>query len=301
LRLAIAATPQVAIPSLEFLLTSGHEIVCIITQPDAPAGRGRILTETPVAQWSSQAGITTYKTDKSDEIATLVSSVDLLITIGYGVLLPKTVLDAPTKGCINLHFSLLPAWRGAAPVQRSIEAMDPFTGVTVFQLDEGMDTGPIYSSMRFALDIDITADELFHELAQLGAECLDDSLMKIERGDRPVPQKSDGASRAYKLSKAEGEIDWSRKANEVSAKIRAFTSNPGAWTLYKGQNIKIDTPSLTEIQLPPGELSVVGERVVVGTHDVALEIGYVTPAGKARMDAASWARGARLTHGDHFG
>jgi methionyl-tRNA formyltransferase len=216
-------------------------------------------------------------------------------------MLPADVLSAPRFGCINLHFSLLPAWRGAAPVQRSIEAQDSLTGVTVFAMDEGMDTGPIYTQLRFALDQDITADELFVELSHLGVTAIEESLELISQGVKPKPQSVVGISRALKLSKAEGLIDWSQSAEKVFAKIRAFTSNPGAWTKIKDTVVKIDSVSISQEVLSVGEIAVTPSTVHIGTASYALLIEGVTPAGKSHMKAADWARGARLTPGDLCG
>ena len=172
MRIAVAASPDVAIPTIEALRSSKFELVRIISQPDKPAGRGKVLTPTPVSQWALENGVELARPEGFEEIAQSVQDLDCVITIGYGVLLPEKVLEIPTHGFINLHFSLLPRWRGAAPVQRSIEARDAVSGVTVFQLDAGMDTGPIYSVHRFALDNDITSDELLVELGALGIEAI---------------------------------------------------------------------------------------------------------------------------------
>jgi methionyl-tRNA formyltransferase len=195
LRIAVAATPAVAIPTLNALLDSEHVLALIITQPDRPAGRGLQLQESDVSQWAAAKAIHTFKPETSEQLLPLLADVDVLLTIGYGVLLPSEVINAPTYGSLNLHFSLLPRWRGAAPVQRAIEAGDSLSGVTVF-----------------ALDSDITSDELFNELADVGVEAVMETLAAIEAGRKPTAQKSEGATRAYKLQKSEGEIDWQASA-----------------------------------------------------------------------------------------
>jgi len=301
LRIAVAATPAVAIPTLNALLDSEHVLAFIITQPDRPAGRGLQLQESDVSQWAAANAIQTFKPETSDELIPLLSHIDVLLTIGYGVLLPSRVINAPTYGSLNLHFSLLPRWRGAAPVQRAIEAGDSLSGVTVFALDEGMDTGPIYSVKKFALDSDITSDELFIELADVGVEAVMEALAAIASGTKPTPQNGEGATRAYKLQKSEGEIDWHASAEEISRKVRAFTSNPGAWTTFRGLTMKIDTVSINETKLEPGLIVQEGKKVNVGTGTTSLTIGFCTPAGKQRMDSASWSNGARLTTGEKFG
>jgi methionyl-tRNA formyltransferase len=301
LRIAVAATPEVAIASLEKLLSSGQNLSLVLTQPDRPAGRGRQVQESAVSKWAHQKGIPTVKPEGVAEILASLADIDLLITIGYGVLLPIEVLKKPKFGCINLHFSLLPRWRGAAPVQRAIEARDSLTGVTVFALDEGMDTGPIYLAKRFALDSDITSDELFIELAELGALALLEALEMIAEGRPPAAQPSTGQTRALKLSKEEGAISWSHPSEVVSAKIRAFTSEPGAWTTFRGSSIIISKVAASEEVLSPGELRFTEKTLLVGTATKALAIYSVRPAGRSTMDASSWANGARLQDGDHFG
>ena len=298
MRLAVAASPELAIPTLEALLGSSHELVSVISQPDRPAGRGKMLTPTPVSEWALAHQVRLHRPDSKEEIAAAVEGVDCVLTIGYGVIIPESILSIPRYGFLNLHFSLLPRWRGAAPVQRSIEAGDAVTGVTVFQLDAGMDTGPIYTVHRFALDNDITSDELFVELGNLGVEAVLETLDKIERGERPQPQPSTGATRALKLSREEGRIDWNLAAEQVSAKIRAFTSNPGAWTTLRGSPIKIATPVITSEKIEPGAIVVKEKKVLIGTATNALEIGFITTVGKAQSPAAAWANGARLQPGD---
>lgn len=297
----MAATPDVAIPTLNWLITSEHQLLSVITQPDRPAGRGRTLKESVISEWARENDVPCLKPASVTETATLIEGADVLLTIGYGVLLPEELLSIPMHGCLNLHFSLLPRWRGAAPVQRAIEAGDPVSGVTVFQLDPGMDTGPIYSVKRFALDSDITSDELFSELGALGVEAVEDSLNAIKAGIRPEPQKSDGATRAMKISKEECEINWNLDAQLISQKIRAFTSSPGAWTRFRGDVVKIDSVNISEETLQPGLLKVVNKELFVGTSTEALSIGFLTPAGKSRMDAKSWLNGARLSDGELFG
>ena len=301
MRIVIAATPGVAIPSLDAVLESEHELISVITPPDRPAGRGLALTQSPVSQWASERNVTVHKPERGADLHPFISDIDLLITIGYGVLLTKEVFSLPRFGSLNLHFSLLPRWRGAAPVQRAIEAGDSVSGVTVFQLDEGMDTGPIYTQMRFALDSDINSDELFTELAELGANALLQSLQVIMSGKKPTTQQNELATRALKITKEEARIDWNLPADLVSCKVRAFTSTPGAWTQFRGINVKIDTPIPTERQLNPGAIEYIDKKLFVGTSTYALEIANVTPQGKSRMPASQWANGARIIAGEIFG
>lgn len=298
MRIAVAASPEVAIPTIEAIMSSSHQLVRVISQPDKPAGRGRVMTPTPVSMWAVNAGIDLVKPESVAEIAQSVEDCDCVITIGYGKLLPSEILAIPRYGFLNLHFSLLPRWRGAAPVQRSIEAQDSVSGVTVFLLDEGMDTGPIYTVHRFALDSDITSDELLKELGELGVDAVLETLEKIEAGVRPTPQDSAGATRAHKLSRSEGEIDWNLEAEVLSAKIRAFTSNPGAWTTFRGSVLKIASPKISQVELAPGEIALIDKKVLIGTGSLALEIGIVTAHGKQPIEASAWANGARLVTGE---
>lgn len=301
MNILIAATPEVAVPTLNWLLSSEHNLLGVITQPDRPAGRGRQLKESAISQWAKEKSIPCHKPESVAEMDQLLVGSDLLLTIGYGVLLPEGLLAKPRFGCLNLHFSVLPRWRGAAPVQRAIEAGDSFSGVTVFQLDEGMDTGPIYSTKRFALDSDITSDELFNELADLGVEAVGESLAMISEGRRPVPQSSEGVILAKKISKQECEIDWSQDARIVMQKVRAFTSVPGAWTRFRGEILKIDSVSIRDQKFAASTIHIVGKELLVGTGSQAISLGFVTPSGKSRMKALSWVNGARLSEGDHFG
>jgi methionyl-tRNA formyltransferase len=301
LKIAVAATPDVALPTLDWLLTSEHELVFVITQPDRPAGRGRTLKESAVSAWAKDHEIQCLKPESKSETAPLLEGIDVLLTIGYGVLLPEELLTIPRNGCLNLHFSLLPRWRGAAPVQRAIEAGDSLSGVTVFQLDSGMDTGPIYSMKRFALDSDITSDDLFQELALLGVESVAEALSAISNGIKPSRQSNEGATRALKISKEECEINWNLDAQTISQKIRAFTSLPGAWTRFRGEVVKVDSAKISAHSFAPGEIRVIEKELFVGTATQALSIGYLTPSGKSRMVARSWLNGARLVDGENFG
>ena len=285
MRIAVAATPEVAIDSLNALQGSDFDLAFVITQPDRPAGRGQELKQSAVSAWAVGAGVTCHKPESKEEFLKLASTVDLMITIGYGKILSLNELSAPTLGSINLHFSLLPRWRGAAPVQRSIAAGDSVTGVTVFQLDEGMDTGPIYLMKRFALDGDITSDELFTELAELGSEALLESLAMIEGGAKPTPQSSTDVSKAAKITKAEAEINWSDGAVDISRKIRAFTSNPGAWTTFRGSALKIEVPTIEERVLEPGVILYQDKKLLIGTSTTAISLGFITPQGKSRTAA----------------
>ena len=298
MRVAVAATPEVAIPTLDALLASEHELVCVITRPDAPAGRGRALQATPVANWAQANNVKLYKPETSQLLGDLIGDLDLVVTIGYGLLLPLEILEKTKYGFINLHFSLLPRWRGAAPVQRAIEAGDSITGVTVFQLDPGMDTGPIYTSAQIPLSVSTTAHQLFQSLAILGVAPVLQTLELIERGAKPSAQEDAGATRAYKLSKEEGRIDWNSGAEVINRKINAFNPDPGAWSNFRGQVIKINKVRVSNQSADAGALKTVDKSIYIGTATSALELLEVTPSGKAQMTATSWANGARLSATD---
>jgi methionyl-tRNA formyltransferase len=217
------------------------------------------------------------------------------------VILSKELLKIPPRGSINLHFSLLPRWRGAAPVQRAIEAGDHLSGVTVFQLDEGMDTGPIFVTKRFAIDSDITSDELLHELSQLGPEAIMETLALIENGKKPTAQDSAGATLARKLTKFEGKIDWTSSAESIHSKVRAFTSNPGAWTIFRNENLILQQPEMSELRLKPGQIEVRDKKLYVGTATSALIFLKLKPSGKPLMDASAWINGVRISAEEFFG
>jgi len=300
-QIAVAATPEVALPTLEALLTSKHDLVSVITQPDRPAGRGLALKESPVAIWAKDRGISVSKPTDQEELKIAVADIDLVITIGFGVIIKEEILKLPKYGFINLHFSLLPKWRGAAPVQRAIEAGDEVTGVTVFKLDRGMDTGPIFRQKKIAMPRQATTDSLLQDLAVLGAPVVLDSISSIEANEAPVIQSVDGASRAEKLSKDEARIDWNDPAMQIERKIRAFYPAPGAWTTFRDEAIKIESAKAGEAKAGlPGEISLEGKDLFVATAERSLQILQVKPAGKSSMDVISWINGARIEQHERF-
>jgi len=300
-RIGVAATPDVAIPTLHWLLQSGHEISLIITQPDRPAGRGQVLQQTIVADWALSHLIPVVKPETPKDLVGKIEDLDLVLTIGYGVLLPEEILSLPKKGFLNLHFSLLPAYRGAAPAQRALHNGETVTGVTVFQLDKGMDTGPIFAQESILIDPSWRSFELLTHLGEIGPEVVKRSFEMIENGESSHAQIG-VASIAPKISKAEAKIDFTQDSTSISNAIRAFTYEPGAWTLWKGESFKVCavgiSNSASEI---PGQISVLDKSVFVSTGSGSLELLRVVPAGKKEMDAIDWARGARLSGGENFG
>ena len=301
MQIAVAATPEVAIPTLELLLKSNHELVCVITQPDRPSGRGLTLKETEVAGWARENNIEVHKPVNQSELVAIVEGLDLVLTIGYGVIIKEEILNLPKFGFINLHFSLLPKWRGAAPVQRAIEAGDLTTGVTVFKLDKGMDTGPIYLQKDLAITKSATSGSLLNELSQSGALVVMEALTDIEQGKTPQVQSEMGASRAEKLSKEEGRIDWKTPAEQIDRKIRAFNPAPGSWTTFRDEVVKIDSVLLSEKPSgKPGEILVSEKDLFVSTATNSLQILSIKPAGKPVMNASAWLNGARITTQESF-
>ncbi len=301
MHIGVAATPDVAIPTLDWLLQSEHTLELVITRPDKPAGRGRVLTQSVVATWADQHGISVLKPSTSADLIGKVEDLDLVLTIGYGVLLPEKILTLPKNGFLNLHFSLLPAYRGAAPVQRALHNGELSTGVSVFQLDKGMDTGPIYSQESLVIEPEWRSFELLRKLAELGPSAVSTALVMVQAGTAPVPQAGE-SSLAPKIDKAEAKIDFKLSAYSVVNAIRAFTYEPGSWTTWKNEPFKITAARIWEEAVGlPGCITVMENRVLVGTVDRAIELVSVIPAGKREMMAIDWARGARLMGGEFFG
>lgn len=301
MRIGVAATPDVAIPTLNWLLSSEHEIALVISQPDRPAGRGRELKPSPVTLWAQDKGIELLRPHSSSELIGVIDNLDIVLTIGYGVLLPEPILALPRYGFINLHFSLLPAYRGAAPVQRAIENGESVTGVTVFSLDKGMDTGPIYTTTEQAIERDWRSLELLQALAELGPKAVNEALLAIEGGVKPHPQNGLGTL-APKISKEDARIDWSLSSELLSRKIRAFYPAPCAWSVWEENSFKITRAATHAADLAVGEIAVIDGEVLVGCGQAtALCLTSVIPAGKKEMSAIEWARGARLMQGAHFG
>lgn len=303
MKLAVAASPEVAIPTLGYLLSSEHDLALIISRPASPSGRGRELTPTPVAIWASEHCIPIYTPESATDFDERLHEFDLVITIGYGLLLPEFLLNQPKYGFINLHFSLLPLLRGAAPVQRAIITGLEQTGVTVFKLDSGMDTGPIYVQQSMQIAKSDTAGSLLTKLAQLGPAAISETLIKIESGFQPEPQDSSLATLAPKLSKVEGKISWDLSAREIVQQILGFAPNPGATALFRGEILRITAAKsakneLSNVELSVGQISLANHSVLVGTKIGAIEILEVTPAGKRSMSALAWARGARFLPGE---
>jgi methionyl-tRNA formyltransferase len=295
-RVVFAGTPEVAVPSLDALLASRHEVVAVCTRPDAPSGRGKRLSASPVAERAAAAGLETLKPKRPRDpefVARLAEiAPDCCPVVAYGALLPQSVLDIPPQGWVNLHFSLLPAWRGAAPVQRAILAGDEVTGATTFRIVLELDAGPTFASITEPIRPADTSGDLLGRLAVGGAELLVRTLDGIEDGTlTAVPQPEGPTSYAPKLEVTDARISWTEPADVVDRLIRGCTPSPGAWTTFRGDRFKINSARIAASHLPPGILEVTKSAVRVGTATRALELGQVQAQGKKPMAAADWARG----------
>jgi methionyl-tRNA formyltransferase len=306
-RLLFAGTPEVAVPSLEAIAASRHELVAVLTRPDAPAGRGRHLVRSPVGAWADERGIpvlTPARLREQSFMDTLVGlAPDCAPVVAYGALVPAPALAVPRHGWVNLHFSLLPAWRGAAPVQHAVLHGDEMTGASVFELEEGLDTGPVYATLVERVGPRDTAGDLLARLAAAGAGLLVAVLDAIEAGTaRAAPQPPDGVSMAPKITVADAEVRWADPAFAVDRRVRACTPAPGAWTMFRGERVKLGpvTPVAGGPRLAPGELSVERDRVLAGTGTDPVAVGEVRAAGKRPMPAVDWARGVRIAPAERF-
>ena len=299
MRLVFAGTPEVALPSLQALADSAHELVGVVTRPDAPAGRGRRLTPSPVALLADELGLPVLKPDhpRDPEFQAVLRDLrpDCCPVVAYGALLPQSALDIPEHGWVNLHFSCLPAWRGAAPVQHSVWAGDEVTGATTFRIVKAMDAGPTFGVMTERVRDTDTAGDLLGRLAEGGSGLLVVTLDGIEDGSLEArPQPAEGVSYAPKITVEDAQVDWSEPAVGVDRRVRACTPAPGAWTTYDGTRVKVGPVTHTDERLEPGRLRVAKAEVLVGTATTAVRLGEVKAFGARLMPAADWARGLRL-------
>lgn len=308
MRLVFAGTPAVALPSLRALLDSPrHEVAAVVTRPDKPAGRGRRPAASPVRQLACEAGVEVLTPARPREPAFLdrlrALAPDCCPVVAYGALVPPQALSIPRHGWVNLHFSLLPAWRGAAPVQHALLAGDEVTGASTFLLEEGLDTGPVYGVVTEPVRPTDTAGDLLDRLSRSGAGLLLATLDGIEDGTLVArPQPADGVSFAPKLGADDVRVDWSAPAVRVERLTRAAAPAPGAWTTFRGHRLKLGPVRPTGGDLPPGGLEDRGrEGIAVGTGTVPVLLGEVRPEGRAAMPADAWARGVRLSPGERLG
>ncbi len=300
LRLAFMGSPDFALPSLEALLAAGHEIVCVYSQPPRPAGRGKQARPTPVAALAAARGLevrTPHSLKPAEEQAAFAAlNVDAAIVVAYGLILPKQVLDAPRLGAFNLHASLLPRWRGAAPIQRAIMAGDKVTGVQVMRMEPGLDTGPILASVETQIAPEDNAATLHDRLSRLGATLLIETLAEIERGEaQETPQHATGVTYAHKILPAETRIDWTRPAREVDAAIRGLSPAPGAWFELDGARVKALHSRVEAGAGAPGE--VLDDALLIACGRGAVRLLRVQREGRAPLDAEAFLRGAPKPRG----
>jgi methionyl-tRNA formyltransferase len=305
LRLVFAGTPAVAVPCLDALAASGHELLAVVTRPDAPAGRGRRLVRSPAGAWADEHGVEvlTPAKPREPEFQERLRELapDCVPVVAYGALVPPAALEIPKHGWINLHFSLLPAWRGAAPVQHAVLHGDEVTGASVFELEAGLDTGPVYGTLTEDIRPTDTSGDLLDRLATEGAGLLVAVLDAIEAGTaRAHPQPADGVSLAPKLTVDDARIRWDDPAFAVDRRIRACTPAPGAWTTLRDDRLKLGPvrPVANGPQLAPGDLLVERTQVLAGTATTPVVLGEVRAAGKKPMSATDWARGLRIQPGE---
>ncbi|MEO6999726.1 MAG: methionyl-tRNA formyltransferase [Terracoccus sp.] len=313
MRVVFAGTPDAAVPSLEAVAASQHELAGVVTRPDARAGRGRRSLPSPVRQRAEELGVPVLTPTTVRDEAFLSALRDLAPeacpVVAYGNLIPPDALDLPVHGWVNLHFSLLPAWRGAAPVQHALMAGDELTGATTFRIERGLDTGPVFGMMTETIRPTDTAGDLLNRLSEAGAGLLVATLDGIESGELVAkPQAAEGVSLAPKLEVEDARVVWSQTAMTVDRRVRGCTPAPGAWTTFRGERLKIGPVSLGapdgltgDDTLAPGSLLVTKREVVVGTGTGPVRLVVVQPHGKKAMPASDWARGARIDSGELVG
>jgi methionyl-tRNA formyltransferase len=305
--LAFAGTPAAAVPTLRALLdASDHEVAAVITRPPAPAGRGRRSVASPVAALAAEAGVpilTPVRPAEPQFLAELAAlEVDACPVVAYGALLPPSALAVPPHGWVNLHFSLLPAWRGAAPVQHAVLHGDEVTGASTFRIEQGLDTGPVFGVVTETIRPGDTSGDLLERLSVSGAGLMVATMDGIADGSLvAVPQSGEGVSLAPKITVADAQVPWESPARHVERLVRACTPSPGAWTMFRGDRLKLGPVKLRGAHdLQPGELQGTKSGVVVGTASLDVELGLVQPPGKRPMAAADWARGARIEAGERL-
>jgi methionyl-tRNA formyltransferase len=308
-RVVFAGTPEVSVTALRAIAASSHELVAVVTRPDAPAGRGRKLVASPVAEYAEELGVEVLKPVKPRDPAFLARlteiAPDCCPVVAYGGLLPQAALDIPPNGWINLHFSVLPAWRGAAPVQHAIIAGDDVTGASTFRIVKSLDAGPVYGVLTEPIGPSDTAGDLLGRLAESGAKLLVDTLDGIEAGVLEArEQPADGVTIAPKLTVEDAQLDLTAPAQRIDRLVRGCNPAPGAWTTFRSERLKVLAVSLaSEIaeQLKPGELRTTKSSVTIGTGSKPLDLVTVQPQGKKPMAAADWSRGVRVTPDDILG
>ena len=296
---------MISLPIIEAILGSEHTLASVITHPDRKVGRGQNVSPNALAEWAESKGIRVAKPADISEINKHLLDVQpqLVITASYGKLIPPELLHGPRFGWLNLHFSLLPKWRGAAPVQWAILEGDEVSGITIFKLDKGMDTGPIYIQEEIHIGDEAFTEELLDLMAQRGGNRILDAVAMITSAQRPKPQSQSGISLAPKISKEMGAIDWSKPAVAILRQLRALAERPGTYSFFRETKVNIHSAKLSPITdhaHKPGDIWSDGSLLYVMSADMVLELGDITPAGKKRMSAGDFMRGARIEPGDRF-
>ncbi len=304
MKVIFAGTPEFARVALSAILAAGHDVVLVLTQPDRPSGRGMKLTSSPVKQEAERYGIPVYQPanlkDPSTHEAIRAAKADVMVVAAYGLILPQAVLDIPSRGCLNIHASLLPRWRGAAPIQRAIEAGDAETGICIMQMEAGLDTGPVLLEKRQPISDSDTGASLHDKLATLGAEAIAEALAKLD-DLKKVVQPEKGVTYASKLSKEEAKIDWSSPSELVIRKVRAFNPVPGAWTLLNNEPLKIWRAQLVQSKGKPGDVLSVDGGIVVACGEGAIKVTELQKPGSRRMESAAFLAGVKIKPGMRLG
>jgi len=305
LQISVASSSHIAIPIIEAVLASEHTLASIITIPDKKVGRGQVETPTELAVWGEEQGHIVAKPFDTPSLNQHLLAVQpqLIITASYGRMIPVEVLHGPRFGWLNVHFSMLPRWRGAAPVQWAILEGDAMTGISIFKLDKGMDTGPIYYQEEVEIGHSDTTNDLLERMSHLAGNRIMDVVANIRKGIKPTPQPNSGITLAPKISKEMAKIEWNVGADAILKKVRALEERPGTWANFRGERIGIH--QISESLLPNdlksvGEVSLVDGALLIRCEDSTLNIAEVTPAGKKRMSGSDFARGARLLAGECF-
>ena len=306
MKVVIASSSYVSKPLISLLSSSReHELIGLITNPDKATGRGMNIVPNELASWGMANGINVLKPEGRDNLKDLIKTLnpEIVITIAYGQIIPEDFLNLPKYGWINVHFSSLPRWRGAAPVQWAILSADKETGVTIFQLDKGMDTGPVYLSESVSIERDETTEMLLTRLSNIGADLAIQSLSKIQTDIKPVAQFNSGVTLAPKITKNDGKINWHENTDEIFNRYRALAGNPGIWTLLGELRLKIDSLEISNRveKISPAEVLISDEHLLVGANNGVIEIKTLTPAGRSQMSAAEFIRGLTNKSGLQLG
>jgi methionyl-tRNA formyltransferase len=303
LKIAFMGTPEFAVHALNAIVASGHEVVCVYSQPPRPAGRGQKINPSPVQKRAEELGIPVrhplgFRKDPAIRAAFEDLQADVAVVAAYGLILPQEILDAPKYGCINIHASLLPRWRGAAPIQRAILAGDTKTGICIMQMEAGLDTGPVLMKSEVPITDTTTASQLHDLLAEQGAKLIVETLDKIAAGTppQPQPQSESGTTYASMLTKEDGRIDWTKPAQDIERQLRALTPWPGVWCMLGDQRIKVLEATVVDGKGEPGQI--LDRHMIVACGQGALRLDKIQPQDRKPMDGLSFMNGTHMNVGD---